>query len=71
MTDCTKCYKNIPINPCDLLSEIVPDEEEIFYCPICKDWTISYIKDETEEFYGCGECGNIWKNIDEIKKYKK
>ena len=56
MTKCTKCYKSIPVNPCELLNKNVFSKDKVFYCPICKDWTISYIKDKTEKFYGCGEC---------------
>ena len=81
ITECIKCYQDIEINPCDLLNINTPNEEKIIYCPICNDeiGVVCYVKDETEEFYGCGECGNIWKSKSEIenliknglKKYKK
>jgi uncharacterized Zn finger protein len=70
MAECTMCYQVVPINPCNLLQLIDKEEEEIIQCPICKDGLISFIKNETEEFYGCGECGNIWKNKNEINNKK-
>jgi uncharacterized Zn finger protein len=36
-------------------------------CPICKDGVIVHIKNDTEDFYGCGECGNVWENVNDIK----
>ena len=68
MVECSKCYKDIPINPCDLLLIINNKKnEEIIYCPKCKEGIITHIMNETENFFGCGECGNIWKDINEIK----
>ena len=66
--ECSICYKDIIVNPLDLLSIINnKTEETVLYCPVCKDGIIEHIKDETEDFYGCGECGNVWETIDSIK----
>ena len=68
IVECTICYKNIIINPLDLLSIISnKTKENIIYCPICKDGIIEHIKNEIEDFYGCGECGNVWETFDSIK----
>jgi uncharacterized Zn finger protein len=65
--ECQECYKDVPVNPLNLLEIENKPEDKIMDCPICKDGIIVHIKNETEDFYGCGECGNVWKNITDIK----
>jgi DNA-directed RNA polymerase subunit M/transcription elongation factor TFIIS len=79
MLACSECFKDIPINPEDLLSfESQKDKpvQGIKYqgetCPICKEDIISYVDDGDEKFWGCGECGNVWfKEKDLEKELKK
>ena len=68
MMKCPFCYKSIPINPCDLMSAQERIDEEVIECPICKEGIISYIDDDTEQFWGCGECGNVWFSKAELDK---
>ena len=58
--DCSICYKSIFINPTDLMFVQKKEEETTIKCPICRDGIVSYIDDDTEKFWGCGECGNVW-----------
>ena len=61
MIECTKCYQDVPIAPNNLLSiQGTDDNKEIIQCPICKGGIVSYIDDVDEQFWGCGECGNVW-----------
>ena len=60
MLDCPICYKSIPINPTDLMSIKEKNKEITIKCPICSDGIVSCIDNETEKFWGCGECGNVW-----------
>jgi len=72
MMDCPLCYKSIPIHPNDLMLLQESCDEHIINCPVCCDGIVSYVEDETEKFWGCGECGNVWfskKDLDkDIKK---
>ena len=65
--ECPECYKDIPINPKDLLSnEPQKDEDkknksyELIECPICHEGVVCYVDDGDKKFWGCGECGNVW-----------
>ena len=58
--ECTKCYKDVLINPIALLDIQNLNKEKNIQCPICKEGIVSYIDDEDECFWGCGECGNVW-----------
>ena len=66
--ECSKCYKDVPINPMDLMtvkSQIGNSIKEKYdgqNCPICSDGIISFIENKDEKFWGCGECGNVWYN---------
>jgi len=72
--ECPECYKDIPINPNDLLSkEHQKDEDkkngttENIQCPICGE-IVSYIDNKEEKFWGCGECGNVWFSRNDLDK---
>ena len=70
--ECPCCYVDAPVNPMDLLltkpSEDKQDEISI-ECPICVDGIVCYIEDEIDgSFYGCGECGNIWRKKEDLFK---
>lgn len=72
---CPECYQNVPINPSDLLSKVPQKDadkkdnnQEVIECPICHDGVVCYIDDKDEQFWGCGECGNIWKTKDDLEK---
>ena len=71
MTDCTLCYKSVPINSYNLTDTIELRNEPVINCPICKDGIVSYINDGKEKFWGCGECGNVWYKIEDIKTADK
>ena len=68
MMKCPLCFKSIPINPNELLSVQSLDSEEVIQCPICKDGIVCYIDDEDKQFWGCGECGNVWFSKSELDK---
>lgn len=65
--ECPECFKDVPINPSDLLSKEAQKDEnkknknsKSIECPICHEGIVSYIDDGDEKFWGCGECGNVW-----------
>jgi ribosomal protein S27AE len=64
--ECPECYKDVPINPNDLLPKEYQKDEDLknhtaenIQCPICGG-IVSYVDNGDEKFWGCGECGNIW-----------
>ncbi|MDA3616604.1 hypothetical protein [Polluticaenibacter yanchengensis] len=58
--ECSKCYKDVPINPIDLMlvqSQIYNSTKEEYdgqNCTICSDGIISFIENKDEKFWGCG-----------------
>jgi len=42
-----------------------------YICPECRDdgCIVVHIQDESEDFWGCGECGNVWVTEDELVAY--
>jgi DNA-directed RNA polymerase subunit M/transcription elongation factor TFIIS len=60
MMDCPVCYKSIPVHSDDLMVLQASSGEQIIDCPICCSRIVSYVEDDTEKFWGCGECGNVW-----------
>ncbi len=61
MIKCPLCGKTAPVSPQTLaLPEVV--ENEKFRCPIkmCAGYAV-YVS-EDGGFWGCGECGNVWRN---------
>jgi uncharacterized C2H2 Zn-finger protein len=69
--ECSECYKDVPIDPCNLLSEEPQKDEdkkngivEEISCPVCSAGIVSYI--DEEKFWGCGECGSVWMNRNEL-----
>ena len=65
--ECPECYKDVPLNPKDLLSTEPQTDEgrkckstKLIECPICHEGIVSYVADKDEKFWGCGECGNVW-----------
>ena len=65
--ECSKCFKDVPIDPNNLLSKIPQKDEDkknksiqAIKCPICQEGIVTYIDTEDEKFWGCGECGNVW-----------
>jgi DNA-directed RNA polymerase subunit M/transcription elongation factor TFIIS len=73
--ECPKCYKDVPIDPQNLLSKEPQKDEnqknksaEMIECPICHEGAVSYIDDGDERFWGCGECGNVWFTKSELEK---
>jgi len=77
MIECSECYKDVPINPMDLMSyepqkdKPTKDEFDSKNCPICKDGIISFIDNEEEKFWGCGNCGNVWQSRNDLMKELK
>jgi len=68
--ECSECYRNTPVNPRDLLSQESPkvEKDSPVKCPIC-DGMVSFIENDTEgNFYGCGECGSIWRQQENLMK---
>ena len=65
MIGCSNCNRNFPINPSSL--DLNVKTEVNLRCPIsgCCGF-ISEIIDNDEQFYGCGECGAIWYNINNL-----
>jgi len=39
-----------------------------YICPECDDdgCIVVHVQDESEDFWGCGECGNVWATEDEL-----
>ncbi len=69
MTDCSICYNSIPVVPTGLMAATKETKSEVaIKCPICGDGIVSYIDDESEKFWGCGECGNIWNSKEDLDK---
>jgi uncharacterized Zn finger protein len=61
MLNCPNCKKSFPFNPTKL-SDVLPGQtEKPLRCPIlgCTG-LVSHIKEDS--FYGCGECGSIWRD---------
>jgi uncharacterized Zn finger protein len=61
MLSCELCGDSIPINLRSLNSPDQPNLSEQYRCPVktCNGF-VSHIKDEKNNFYGCGECGTVW-----------
>lgn len=69
MLNCEVCMKLFPYNaPTENIQEDDVGETP-FLCPVphCGGW-VSYIDDETPPFYGCGECGSVWKDKKSLDK---
>ena len=69
--ECPFCYVNVPINPKDLLLTKSPEAKDktSIDCPICEEGVVCYGENEVDgSFYGCGECGNIWSNKENLEK---
>ena len=73
--ECPKCYKDVPINPKDLLSREPQKDEskkdksfEQIKCPICHEGLVCHVANKDGEFWGCGECGNVWYSKSELDK---
>lgn len=68
--ECSDCHRNVPVNPSDLLSQESPkiEKDSLIKCPIC-DGMVSFIENDTDgNFYGCGECGSIWRKQENLMK---
>lgn len=65
--DCIICKQLIPINPNDLLGEFIgtKETEAPIECPVCQQGKVVFVN-SGEGFWGCGECGSIWKNKHDI-----
>ena len=74
MIECAECYKDVPINPMNLMSfepkkdKVSTDEYDGKSCPVCKEGILSFIDHEKEKFWGCGECGNVWFSKQDLEK---
>jgi rubrerythrin len=73
--ECSVCYKDVPINPNNLLSKEPQKDEnmkgentEMIECPICQEGVVGYIDNGDEKFWGCGECGNVWYSREALNK---
>ncbi len=81
--NCSLCKGDIAYDPINekSINMYAKEEELVYRCPIarCTGW-VSYASEESDEksFWGCGECGSIWYNrenlfgeiSDIVKKYK-
>lgn len=69
--ECSECHRNVPVNPSDLLLlQETPkiEKDSPIKCPIC-DGMVSFIENDTDgNFYGCGECGSIWRKQENLMK---
>ncbi|MDM1368889.1 hypothetical protein [Myroides marinus] len=74
MLECPECFKVVPINPSALLAKVSQKDNDTkqqydgIDCPICLDGIVSYVDDNKEVFWGCGECGMTWTSESEIEK---
>ncbi|MHC5311009.1 hypothetical protein ACYSNM_13275 [Myroides sp. LJL116] len=75
MLECPECFKEVPINPDNLLAKVSQKDNDIkekydgIDCPICLVGIVSYIDNNKEKaFWGCGECGTVWTNEKKIEK---
>lgn len=73
--ECPQCYKDVPIDPANLMSgEPQKDQDtktnvkENIECPICHEGVIAYVENGDENFWGCGECGNVWFSKEALEK---
>jgi uncharacterized Zn finger protein len=60
MIECPKCGRNFPFKPAEMEESIQVESEIPLRCPIhgCSG-LVAFIGEES--FYGCGECGSVWK----------
>jgi uncharacterized Zn finger protein len=67
--ECPNCYKDVPIDPGNLLSfDSQKDEQpqDQIPCPICKEGLVAYIDNGIDKFWGCGECGTVWHSKEDL-----
>lgn len=73
MLQCNICMNSFPVNPKSLDSNIDSEENKL-RCPVEGCYGLV---SKIDDFYGCGECGHVWKNkkilhleiLDIIRKY--
>lgn len=73
MLQCKLCMNSFPINPKNISSSIDVEEKKL-RCPVEGCYGLVSAVDD---FYGCGECGHVWRDkkllyleiMDIIKKY--
>jgi len=66
MLACEVCDRgfSIPLRPLDP----PPEGEENFRCPESRcTGIVSFIKDEDDDFWGCGECGSVWRSDEDFQ----
>ena len=66
MIKCTECWESIDCNPIAVIrgeSGPEPEERELLRCPIkqCIGWVCEVEEAPGKTFWGCGECGNVWR----------
>ena len=77
MVKCTKCFEPMMCEPAAALrgETVTPDdggggEEEPLRCPVpqCIGWVSEVEEDRGKTFWGCGECGTVWRKKAKLDK---
>jgi len=60
MLKCPHCGSHSSVS----IAEETPEPKPTYRCPVagCAGW-VSQVEDERMGFWGCGECGAIWKSL--------
>ncbi|MEO0474511.1 MAG: hypothetical protein AAF085_00890 [Planctomycetota bacterium] len=67
--NCPKCGRQV------LISTEKPDQsldtiqaQEDYHCPVpgCEGWVVKVDEKMNDNFWGCGECGNVWQTKEEL-----
>lgn len=60
MLKCPNCGSHSSVS----IVEEPPEPEVTYRCPVagCAGW-VSEVDEEGKKFWGCGECGSIWKSL--------
>lgn len=69
MLECGNCGMSFPFNPsCTALFDEEPQEIPIRTPIPGSHGYVSFVDDEDEKFYGCGETGAIWRNKENLSR---
>jgi len=65
--ECSHCHRSTFYNP---QTGKAPVKKEVVYrCPVSRcTGDVSFVKDDESPFWGCGECGSIWYQKDNLLK---
>lgn len=69
MVECPICHNGTAYTEDSYLKSKIPVEDFVFRCPTqhCTGW-VAHITGDNEDFFGCGECSNIWNTKETLDK---